>query len=86
MTLPSNMLTRGEVLAAVRDAGMPYTIAIADIIFRRCRAQDRHINHYLIRKRLNELAEEGVLTRSGEPRGYYGYRWEIPTSTLQEGE
>jgi hypothetical protein len=76
-------LTKADVLACVASAVAPYSNYIGDEVHKlhrqRIAAGGKGFppRAGLVLARLNALASDGLLERSGFTTGYYGYRWTL---------
>lgn len=80
---PLFKLTKAMALKAVTTACAPYSAYIHDEVRKMHRVHVRDggtgfcPKTGLLLARLNSLAADGMLIRSGFPDGYYGYHWTI---------
>jgi len=79
-------LTKDEVLRCVGAACAPWSNYIGDEVDRWHRRQvqvggtGHNPTRALILRRLNQLAEDGLLEKSSFINGYYGYKWTLTPS------
>jgi len=70
-------VTCDETLLAVSRACSPDSVYIIQEVERSFGVSGGNQIRKLIRRRLQTLADEGLLIRSQFTNGYYGYRWDI---------